>query len=365
MATTEFTAYLKGPNYWDVWNKQFIAAAVSGHIWDKVNPETAEQHPFLAEPEEPDLHHFSVRGPAINANSPRRRREGSARDGLAPQDMPITLNDLTAEGHARFSTALSMYTRLVKKYEKEQDSIKNLKQFVIKTVAPHIFAVCCQPTESIRDWYSKLKQYTSLGQDELEIKARDNYRTATRTITQMPQDIEAWLLEWEKAMSNGEARQLYETQSANIWARDFFKAVNRVFPEWSRTAARIYRTKILDGTLTYRELARDFRLEIETLPPKPSTSKVSKGSFGPTFAEGKGKKRKRDAQKCQACGRPHATSTCFYLFPDEAPDWFTPSRDIQKKIDKWAKENPTEYEEAKQAHQTPSKRSKTDSSHTD
>lgn len=279
----------------------------------------------MTKPIEPKLHNYPVKQSVLAALARNQGLDGPACDGLDLQNVILSSNDLTEEGYARFMTDWEIYKRAADAQEKERTSIKALGTVVTKTVASHIFDVCCQPEESIRDWYTKLKQQSSLGGSQLKTRARQQYRAAVQPLTQLPHNIEAWIQAWEKAMSSGQARQLPEAQVVDIWAHDFFDAVSKLFPEWARTAERVFRARIDDGTLTHRELSMDFRIEMAKHAAKLPVSKVSKGSFGPTFAEGQGKKSKGDAKRCRACGNHHPTSVCYYLFPDNAPVWFTPN----------------------------------------
>lgn len=354
MADTDYTPYLKGFDDWDVWNRWFIAKAVAARLWDQINPETRK--PPTKKPQEPDLHNYPVSAAFLERISPERCKDEPTCDGVAPQGVEISSRDLTSDGFESFAIDWKIYKHLCDVYDDERDRINDLRREVRKTVTPHIFSICCEPTESLHDWYSKIKEYTGLTKNQLARMARKQYRTATEILTEMPENVEMWLQSWERAMANAETHQLFESQSPSVWAVDFFDAVQQVFPDWTRIARYTYRQKIDDDTLRYQELASDFRRELRTYPPNLPTSKVSKGPFRPAFGRSVEKKRKRESKKCQACHRPHPTSRCYYLFPSRAPESFTPIKAIQKKADKWAKKNPTEYEEAKTAYQTPSKR---------
>lgn len=251
MPSIGYTAYLNCPNDWDDWNQQFMSKAVAKRIWKKIDPDTADQHSFLEEPQRPKLHDYPVGGAFLQTLSRKRRNEAPVRDGRAPEGVEITVAHLSAEGKSDFQLDWDIYKDARKMYENEQNSIDLLKDIIGQTVTSHIFSACCPATESLRDWYSNLKQHSSLGQDQLDAWARERYLTAIQSLTEIPQDPEAWLQAWEKAIINGQTRQLPETLSPIILARDFFNVVRGVFPDWARFAEREYRTQIFDRTLTY------------------------------------------------------------------------------------------------------------------
>ncbi len=280
-------AHLNSPEDWDQWNTQFVSKAVAASLWKSIDPNNPVPMP-IERPVPPSMNDYPVK-----AGTPA---------GFA------TAASLTSDGRASFSLDWNVYTHLLRRYEKEADSFKHLKDFVSQSVAPHIYRACCNPTESIRSWYSKLKDHTSLGQDELKLRARGQYRLATKPLTGIPSKTEEWIQEWEKAFATAQSKGLPETQEASIWARDFFQAVAKPFPEWTRTAERIFRAEIFNNQLTYRELIRDFRLELETYPVAEGLPpKAMRGGFGTQFAEQK-KKRNREATKCLQLGQPAPTA---------------------------------------------------------
>jgi hypothetical protein len=50
---------------------------------------------------------------------------------------------------------------------------------------------------------------------------------------------------------------------------------------------------------------------------------------------------------CRGCGQFHETQTCFYLFPDCAPEWFSESELVRRAVDQILRENPSLAEEVK------------------
>jgi hypothetical protein len=117
-------------------------------------------------------------------------------------------------------------------------------------------------------------------------------------------------------------------------------------------------------TLTYREVASDFREEVR----QARKATLVRGAFGSSFA-GKeaayqedafeddvesgsdeeermtGRKRKWDDSssgraakrvecKCPACGLLHRLSRCYYIIPENAPEGFEPRDYIRAKVKK-------------------------------
>ena len=150
--------------------------------------------------------------------------------------------------------------------------------------------------------------------------------------------------------------------------------------------------EIENASLSYRTLANDFR--DSTQPLTNTKAKVAKGSFGPMFGrksapaagkpssatgdalddgmearglndgrngmkqEGSGKqgvyankqlkRRGRPGENstsssrktvCRGCGQFHNTQTCFYLFPERAPEWFSGNEQVRKAVEQNLREN--------------------------
>ena len=112
--------------------------------------------------------------------------------------------------------------------------------------------------------------------------------------------------------------------------------------------------EIDDDTLSYRQVANDFRKAVRS-KRAGKRSPFAKGSFGPTFggqedeAAGQSesekkakdqKKRKRPCDEdggnqtsrptCKACGQFHPFPKCYYAFPHKAPDFWRENPTLRK-----------------------------------
>jgi hypothetical protein len=161
---------------------------------------------------------------------------------------------------------------------------------------------------------------------------------------------------------------------------------------WTK-AYRLAKSEAVEsGTLSYRTLANDFRKAVKASRTDARTSKVAKGSFGPTFAgqgaeeetdasdasskpgqkkkhhrrtgkqqpdsqdmvSEKGKRRHSRANflptgraKCRACEQRHDFSACYYLFPSKAPTGFRPNEIVKRRVEENLKEDQGLAEEVK------------------
>lgn len=152
------------------------------------------------------------------------------------------------------------------------------------------------------------------------------------------------------------------------WFPDFTKAVRPIHANCTDTYYQLNKEKIEAGTLRYRDVAKDFRDSMERIHGAPNSG-VAKGSFGPTFlneeaetaevevkpdavakATIKRGKRKHGrgsigrstdlkktfnsfCQPCKACSQRHDWRTCYYLFPNLAPEGFQEKAMVRKYVD--------------------------------
>ena len=286
-----------------------------------------------------------------------------------------TIADLNPEGQKAFQLAWSIYTHRLKQYSDEKNKIKELKDWVTSSIATHYFESACEPTESIRGWYKKIKEHSGVSKEMITTTARDNYKKAVTVLTKAPKDFDVWLNNWEQAISHAESKEVPEALSISSWFDDFLHAVDPLMGYWT-TAYRLTKQSEVDsGSLTYRTLANDFRKELRHRKSTSSSGKTAKGSFGAAFgpkadsaegdapthqgaegssstghniAGGRSNRRHKRATSenqeevlenqgtrpiCPVCNLKHQLLKCYYAFPELAPEGFQPREHVQKRAE--------------------------------
>ena len=376
VSKNDSAAFLQGPGDWDKWNKQFQAKAVAYCLWEQIDPALPEPESFLAKPIEPSPDDFATQ--TIVAGSQTQRRQGrraTSATTSATEDH-VTMADLSNEGQKSFQLAWTIYIQHKREYADQKAKIQDLKDWVISSVVSYLFESACDPTETLREWYIKIKQHSGASDDMMTTQARDSYKKAIVVLTKPPKDFNIWLNNWEQAMSRGQAKEVPEALSTPAWFDDFLTAVEPLMGNWT-SSYRLYKQDQVDSrSLTFRMLANDFRKELRHRRGNPSNAKYAKGSFGPAFgpmeksmdsAEGnsppsqgaessqqsigrktagsrstRGQKRaasenqeavleNQGTRLCPVCNLNHRLSKCFYAFPDLAPDNFQPREHIQER----------------------------------
>ncbi|KAK0734713.1 hypothetical protein B0T26DRAFT_633254 [Lasiosphaeria miniovina] len=375
MTTTnnDKTVALNSSDNWETWNLQFQAQAVAGDIWSQIQGLT----PFLNKPTAPDPARHKHKTPSQLSVTVRGTSVSVADDEEAsPASIPITIADLTTDGFKTYQMEWTIYQANLKDYTQQFDRIERLKQWVLKTVSTHYQRTSCKPTKSILDWYNALQTQAGISDDEAIEDAREAYQLAIKPLTRLPKDLIKWSEQWENALSTAQDKGVPEATRLRSWFNDFIKAVQPILGNWVTAYELVQQTKIKQLTLTYREVAHDFRKEARRLANArvPVGNRVGKGSFGPSFAaitrgkeayqedasdseivsdgdegEQKGQKRKRvgsDGKRpkkkqeasgtastiCPACDQFHRLARCFYAFPNLAPESFVEREHIRNRV---------------------------------
>jgi len=272
----------------------------------------------------------------------------------------ITIADLTADGFRTYQLERTIYQDDKKDYTQQVEAVKQLKQWILKTVSLHFQLTACDPLHSITQWYTALKQQAGISDDEAVRRARDTYRLAITPLQRTPKDLIQWSESWEHAISAAQRKGVAEALTTKTWLFDFMDAVKPILGHWV-TSYKLLKASQL--TLSYQEVANDFREEVRQAR-KAKTASV-RGAFGPSFAdahqedaldddvepgsdEGErntGRKRKwddspsgRTAKRveciCPVCGLFHRLLRCYYIFPEKAPKGFEERDHIRAKVKK-------------------------------
>lgn len=351
---TNTNVILKTQEDWEDWDVQFKGKAVAYGIWPSIDPERpGGPAPFMPEPIEPTVQSYEkkLQGIQTRASSTTAQEE---RELVDPTGHPNTTSEMTTAGRSAYNTDLGLYYNRCKKYDRQQAAIQELKSWIYTTVNRHWVTTCCNPTESITQWYLNLQQAAGIDPFDQDEVVREKYRAAVQPLTKPPKDINNWISVWEETMTLAEKTGIPETAKAGYWFRDFIKALSQIYDNWATPYAVQKRPEAKNGTLEYRTVSNDFRDHIRDINNQ-KTRKVARGAFGPTFAgqpdepddqAGTGKntgpdrtnrpsKRRYtggDQSGCWACSQLHSLARCYYAFPDNAPSWFEPREHLQKKV---------------------------------
>jgi hypothetical protein len=296
-----------------------------------------------------------------------------------------------------FQVDLSLYEKHSKKYDKQDKAVSKVKEWIRKTVSPHLQRVCCKPEESLRRWYEVLKKQVAIFEFQIRNEVADKYAQAIRPLTKA-KDTSKWIKAWEEAMSLATAKRLPVIDNPMDWFRDFLKAINPLMPMYAESTRNTMMPKLRENTLTFRAVANDFRAALLMKPLSGQTSHIGEGSFGPTFAgtgnsghsSGAGRtgqgatedapkqsdrktrlqstgihssgrddvshpsKRRRLGGPCRACGMAfHNHRDCFYLFKSKAPQYWKESGEVRKQVDKALSEDVSLAEEVERLKKRP------------
>lgn len=350
------------PNDWEAWNRAFQIRAIGSHLWEHIDPE--QKKPYTIEPTAPTPSDFKK----PTSHQTRAGSSTSITVGDTPESQAVDKNGLT------FNTAWAVYTHSHKKYKDQEDGIEKLRVWIMDTVSQHYLESACEPVETLTQWYSNLKEQCGQSEQAIKSRAREEYRAAIRPVVRIPKDFEAWINQWEHAISHAKQKGVADASDPHVWFEDISVALKEIpgLDPWITAYGVSARAELQEGTLSFRTLANDLREETRRRNKfsKGSNSRIARGAFGPSFSglsedslddQGQGEvparpdiepqerggsgkvsrtKRKREStggssrrHRCQACGQLHLLSRCFYIFPDLAESWWKRNEEIQKKVD--------------------------------
>jgi hypothetical protein len=371
MSSEANKAFLRTPEDWTRWERQFKTQAIDLSLWDHI----AQNGPLLRKPQRPQIASYQRQGQTLASSSSSRGR-GLRSQTIESESGPSTTQSVLSDsGRITYQTDVQLYIQEEKEFKEQNRSIQLLRKWVLESIAPHYGEVACEPEETLYQWYDNLKKHAGISDSKEFDIAHERYREAIRPLTK-PKEWSTWLATWEKAMLLGKQNKTPEALSIRVWTKDFFKAIQPVAESWVIPMRVTYKAQIERGELTFRDLANDFREYMATSGPNQRIiPKVAKGAFGPTYAgqdtpdQGTFEDAQRSAEvasirhhgkrgapeeeetssglPCSACSQNHRLSKCYYIFPDKAPEWWRENPEIKALVDSQLKENATLKEQVK------------------
>lgn len=289
------------------------------------------------------------------------------------------ISELTADDKASYTFEWKMYEQNYKEYKEQENNCERLKAWVTDTVDYGLRQSSCRPMWDLRTWYSNLKASVGATDREQQATARRKYQTAITTLNKVPKDFASWITTWEMAANHALVRQTGGMEDPNVWFEDLTKAVQPILGSWIAIYTGIYKEKLEEKTLTIGEVAKDLRKEADQrniLSTREKAPRATRGAFGPTFAgepasapthgvepeeqgttsqkrqgsgSSSGQKRKatqsgparrkkaatvnESEQMCKACDGNHSLANCYYVFPDNAPEYFKERKVIRDAVE--------------------------------
>jgi hypothetical protein len=382
---------LTNSSTWEDWSERCLGQANMYRLLDHIQG----KEELFTKPLKPSMTDYPQKTrPTMATRSqsqPMQAVEGISEEGETP--IVVGFSDLTPDGQKSYQMAWSFYQDDLKTFEKQQDLVAKMKEWMITNISIHFQKTCCKAAQSLPEWYGNLKKSAGISRRLEDANARQRYRDALTP--PKPKDLAAWADSWEQAMTEAKEKKVVATTRVSEWFEDFLTAVKNVDPLWAKAYGINKDPQVDDETLDFHMVANDLRkVAIQSCHAKIATAKIVKGAFGPTFAgeecqhgrsekgpedadednstgkkggksrPGKGKQgnevlsdasRKRKAtigeearKVCRACeGIGHWTHRCFYLFPDKVPEGWTPREHLQKLVENNLKEDATLKEEVK------------------
>ena len=172
--TKKVEVLLDNAQDWSIWNNKFRAHACDRKLWLWVanDPSAGPLKRFPAEPVPPNFAELQT--------APERDR-----------------------AQKEYTQQWQIYTHHFRLYEKQEDSLRELRDWISKTICHTYYQTCCNPEESLREWYTKLQKHAKGSQEEVIRTLQNNYEEAVKPLVKAPRNWHLWLDSWKKAMNEG------------------------------------------------------------------------------------------------------------------------------------------------------------------
>ena len=185
---------LKGPEDWEAWNTQFESKAISTDLWRLISPseDQDDTEPFAEKPTPPKISDYDKKLTTRRSQS-TAMVQGSQQATTQIEEVDYahklrTATEMTTAVRQAFQLDWTLYQHDSKIYTAEREAINKLRNWVLKTMSEHLIRTVCDPKDTIRDWYTKLKEQVGVSATKLKRDARALYKAANKPLTKAPKD---------------------------------------------------------------------------------------------------------------------------------------------------------------------------------
>lgn len=138
-SNTTKNARLDEAKDWSAWDREFQSKTMAAHIWEKIDLDAEEgsQPAFLSEPTELQPGDYEKRlMPSSQPPAGNTRQASYYEDQPDYQGRPANVVEMTARGKDDYKLDLSVYNNAMRRFEKEDKAIKEIKDWVGESVKP-------------------------------------------------------------------------------------------------------------------------------------------------------------------------------------------------------------------------------------
>lgn len=229
---------------WNSWKYLFEMKAYSAGLWEKIDPDNDDAPAFLTKPKAPDL--------LVLLESPgTQTRASSATDNA----MAVTVTEVD-------KYCLRLYEINIREFQNERKEVSKLRDWVVGSVDLILCQTYCRPTESLKKWYSSLKE--SVGMDLNLAKAEANlaFNRFMMPPKRPPKDILKWVSDFEKIMMVSQALGIPTAMESTCWYLALHEAAKPFLGLRLNIWKIQFAQEIINNTLTYQKVANMIRFEV-------------------------------------------------------------------------------------------------------
>src|SRR5271167_836210 len=182
---------LKGPEDWEAWNTQFKSRAISTKLWKLISPREGQDdtEPFEEEPTPPKISDYDKKLLRETRSQSSQSTATIAQiEEVDHANTPRTAAEMTTAARQAFQLDWTLYQHDFKIYTAEREAIDKLRNWVLKTASEHLIRTACDPKDTLKGWYIKLKEQVGVSATKQKRDARSLYKEANKPLTKAPRD---------------------------------------------------------------------------------------------------------------------------------------------------------------------------------
>ena len=153
----------------------------------------------------------------------------------------------------------SRSTKDLTAYKEQDKNVSELKSWILDHVADHWKSTACMPNESLRTWYTTLKEHVGISKELLQERVRDNYRKILSTRGERISNWETWIENRERTLHEAMEAGVPEASHAPSWFKDLLTALSPRHERWTTSYRISNRAQVYEGAISFREVANEFR----------------------------------------------------------------------------------------------------------
>ena len=288
---------------WHEWMIVINLKAESGEVKELINPELTTEPAPLREPDRP--------------------KPSDIKQGVT------STTELSSDEREEFRFRRDDYKIELAKYRRQREALNSIKDFIVTSVARQHLSYLREKT-TVYQMLVALKKRIAPTDRARKMELVRKYREIQRG--PVNQQIDHWILEWEKICTDAEQLNIAEVQEERP-LYDFLNAIRYVDAGFVTGREGVIEERIRknEGLPTVHDMIEEYRNHLRILQVGKKSSYSSTHTAFATF-QGEPSNGHRTKRDC-LCGEVHSFKQCPYMIEGLRTAGWTPNERIEKEIE--------------------------------